>query len=139
MPVKRKFVLVKPKVIDIADEDDDNDSEIPSTNHNNKNDNEFSTEESSDDSENNQNDERSADDSDDGIPISRKKGLRNDHLKPETEGSEEDDEEASDEGSDDDDDDEDEEDIPISRKQAAKKNKGNKPLRPRVIRKRKQS
>lgn len=138
MPVKRKFVLVKPKVIDIADEDDDNDSEIPSTNHNNKNDNEFSTEESSDDSENNQNDERSADDSDDGIPISRKKGLRNDHLKPETEGSEEDDEEASDEGSDDDDD-EDEEDIPISRKQAAKKNKGNKPLRPRVIRKRKQS
>merc|ERR1719245_1675347 len=83
MPVKRKFVLVKPKVIDIADEDDDNDSEIPSTNHNNKNDNEFSTEESSDDSENNQNDERSADDSDDGIPIPRKKGLRNDHLKPE--------------------------------------------------------
>ena len=138
MPVKRKFVLVKPKVITI--DDDDNDSEITTTNHNNKNDNEFSTEESSD-SENNQNDERSEDDDSEegGISISRKKEGGGTGNNAEAASEDQDDEEASDEGSDDDDDDEDEEDIPISRQQAAKKNKGNKPLRPRVIRKRKQS
>ena len=122
MPIKRKFVLVKPKIITIDDEDDNNSEINTTTNH--KNDNEFSTEESSDSE---QNDERSDDSEGEGGGSAERSAEVS--AEGSAEGSEE---EASDEGSDDD------EDIPISRQQAAKKNKG-KPLRPRVIRKRKQS